>query len=296
MNAGQGNIQNLGQIQSVNGNENYNIWADSDCDKIRGGDGSFMSPSMSMKTKLEITVVDLCRTIRLVPEKPVKVGHLNALRFLPDPNLWNYEHSDNFCYCPKQNEESKTEVIEEESSDDFGFSWFDGEEIEAEKTQQKVIEKEAKCKGNGLYHVGPCKFGAPLVTSWPHFFKTEPQIKTVTGLNPDADKHQFFMDFQPQMGIGMRAYVRLQFNLKMEKSAAFVQTSNLPFSESHIVPVMWFEDVIEQPPESLQLLLKDALDTGPSLALNSTIVAFTGLFMQICLYIVFVLWSYHKDN
>ena len=51
------------------------------------------------------------------------------------------------------------------------------------------------------------------------------------------------MVFQPEMGIGMRAYVRLQFNLKMEKSKAFTQLSRLPLEtdEHVIVPIMWFE-------------------------------------------------------
>ena len=106
------------------------------------------------------------------------------------------------------------------------------------------------------------------------------------------------MDFQPEMGIGSRAYVRMQFNLKMEKSKAFTQLSKLPFEseENVLVPIMWFEDVIEQPPENLQILLQDALSAGPNMAANSAIMAFTGLIMQMCMYFSYLLWSYHRDE
>ena len=106
------------------------------------------------------------------------------------------------------------------------------------------------------------------------------------------------MVFQPEMGIGMRAYVRLQFNLKMEKSKAFTQLSRLPFEsdEQVIVPIMWFEDAIEAPPETLQILLADALGAGPNMARNCAIFAFIGLIMQISMYVSYVLWTYHSNE
>ena len=84
----------------------------------------------------------------------------------------------------------------------------------------------------------------------------------------------------------------------MEKSKAFTQLSKLPMEsdENLIIPIMWFEDVIDSPPENLQILLSDALSAGPNMASNAAIVAFTGLFMQIGLYFSFILWSYHKDE
>ena len=181
----------------------------------------------------------------------------------------------------------------EEDEDNFGFGWFDEPETETE-----VSTKPKGCTGNGIFHVGPCKFGAPLATSWPHFLDTDPPIETVTGLKADKSKHQFYMDFQPEMGIGIRAYVRMQFNLNMERSKAFPQLASLPIesSESLLVPIMWFEDVIEAPPENLQILLKDALQTGPTLANNSAMFAFIGLCLQIIFYLCFCMWTYHKSD
>ena len=66
------------------------------------------------------------------------------------------------------------------------------------------------------------------------------------------------MLIQPVMGMGLSASVRLQLNLDM------MQVDNLPPFDSLpiprlLVPVIWFENTIQEPPETLLILLKDAL-------------------------------------
>ena len=63
-----------------------------------------------------------------------------------------------------------------------------------------------------------------------------------------------------------------------------------------LVPIMWFEDVIEKPPENLSTLLKDAVDTGPNLAETTVIVFSMNLTVQLLMFLSFLLWSYHKDS
>ena len=92
------------------------------------------------------------------------------------------------------------------------------------------------------YHLGPCKFGAPLAVSHPHFLDTDPEFFTrVVGLNPDPKKHHFYMVMNPQMGIGMAAYVRMQMNLHVEKSKAFPKLMNLPIGDDEdvYIPIIW---------------------------------------------------------
>ena len=48
---GNGDLSSLGQIQSFNGEKNYNKWSDPKCDKIKGGDGSFMSPNLDLNSR-----------------------------------------------------------------------------------------------------------------------------------------------------------------------------------------------------------------------------------------------------
>ena len=93
-----------------------------------------------------------------------------------------------------------------------------------------------------MYYLGPCKFGAPLSVSHPHFLDTDPQFFTrVVGLQPDPEKHHFYMVMNPQMGIGMAAYVRMQMNLRMEKSKAFPKLMNLPIDDEEdvYIPIIW---------------------------------------------------------
>lgn len=96
---GYNDLTKVGNIMSFNGKEKYDVWPTEACDTIKGGDGSFMPPNMNMNSKVEIAVIDLCRTLPLVPTKPVMVGHLNALRFVPHPDVFNYRAKDNRCYC-----------------------------------------------------------------------------------------------------------------------------------------------------------------------------------------------------
>ena len=102
VNTGSYDLSQLGQIRSFNENEFYNVWPDTKCDKLKGGDGSFMSPSMHLGTQLDINVMDLCRSIRLIANHTVRVGHLNGIRFFPDPDLFNYDAPENVCYCPSK--------------------------------------------------------------------------------------------------------------------------------------------------------------------------------------------------
>ena len=295
---GASDLTMVGQIKSFNEQETYNVWPDKKCDQMRGADGSFMEPMLNMNSRLEITVIDLCRTIKLVPNKYVQVGPMKTLQFLPDENLFNYDAEENKCYCPETVKQAEMDYEEEESEfeEDNSFdSWFDEEE-ESETPDNLDNSKKDKCTGNGVFHIGPCKFGAPLAVSWPHFLNAEPKIETVEGLNPDPKKHQMYMNVQPEMGIGFSAYIRMQFNLKMEKSQAFPILNTLPIGDEFLVPIMWFEDVIDKPPENLATLLKDAVDTGPNLGQTSVIILSMNLIVQFFVFVSYMLWSFHKDT
>ena len=57
-----------------------------------------------------------------------------------------------------------------------------------------------------------------------------------------------------------------------------------------------YEDAIEAPPETLQILLADALSVGPNMAINCAIFALIGLLVQVTLYVSYILWTYHSRN
>ena len=44
----------------------------------------------------------------------------------------------------------------------------------------------------------------------------ENELQVVEGLKPDRDKHEFQIDILPQLGVGLRAAIRMQINIFLE--------------------------------------------------------------------------------
>ena len=42
------------------------------------------------------------------------------------------------------------------------------------------------------------------------------EFQMVEGLKPDRDKHEFQIDILPQLGVGLRAAIRMQINIFLE--------------------------------------------------------------------------------
>ena len=60
------------------------------------------------------------------------------------------------------------------------------------------------------------------------------------------------------MGMGLSASVRLQLNLDMMQVENLPPFDTLPVPRL-LLPIIWFENTIEEPPEILLILLRDAL-------------------------------------
>ncbi|CAG0905642.1 unnamed protein product, partial [Cyprideis torosa] len=57
---------------------------------------------------------------------------------------------------------------------------------------------------------------SPALLSFPHFYNADPVfLEGVDGLNPDKNKHQFFFDINPQLGLALQAKARFQINLQL---------------------------------------------------------------------------------
>ena len=70
----------------------------------------------------------------------------------------------------------------------------------------------------------PCKVtpdtprGSPIALSWPHFYQADPSYQAaVSGLNPNKEKHQFYLDVSPEFGIPLAVRPRLQINAIIRK-------------------------------------------------------------------------------
>ena len=56
-----------------------------------------------------------------------------------------------------------------------------------------------------------------MLLSWPHFYNGDSWlVSQVEGLRPDKDKHEFGVDILPELGVGLRAAIRMQINIFIE--------------------------------------------------------------------------------
>jgi len=111
---------------------------------------------------------------------------------------------------------------------------------------------EAPCAPEGLFNVTECH-KAPMFLSWPHFYKADPNLRhQVGGLEPKEELHEFHVDILPELGVGLRAAIRLQINLHIRVEGV----SKLKNATDVYLPIIWFSDGVEEldDPETLDLL------------------------------------------
>jgi hypothetical protein len=61
-----------------------------------------------------------------------------------------------------------------------------------------ICKFEEDCFPQGVLNVTTCSHGAPAFISNPHFFNADPYyVSQMTGLQPEADKHQFYVILEP---------------------------------------------------------------------------------------------------
>jgi hypothetical protein len=61
-----------------------------------------------------------------------------------------------------------------------------------------VCKFQEDCLPYGVFNLTSCRRGAPTFISNPHFFNADPYyISQISGLQPEAEKHQFSVTLEP---------------------------------------------------------------------------------------------------
>uniref|UniRef100_A0A8C5C345 Nucleoporin 54 n=1 Tax=Gadus morhua TaxID=8049 RepID=A0A8C5C345_GADMO len=176
---GKQNFMDYGRVHTWSGQSQLTFWNSNQSNSINGTDGSAFHPLLSRDERLYVFTSDLCRSIFMEFEKDVTVKGIPAYRFTP----------------PRAVLASK-----EENPANEGFC---------------VTPKE--CLGSGVLNVSPCRKGAPVVASFPHFYLGDPKYANgVTGLNPVKELHQTFLDLNPTVEIDDASAERLKRLLLIE--------------------------------------------------------------------------------
>lgn len=235
---GLGDVTKLGSILTYDNISRVDTWSRSnedssenvtlsveennaeECNAIRGSDGSVFPPFIKPSETLYIYNKAMCRSLGLEYSETVSHHGLETFRFIPAQTV--FTPADSPCYCPP------------------------GGEAESEG-----------CAPAGMFNVSQCQGGAPMLLSWPHFYNGDQALLSqVEGLKPDQHKHEFAVDILPQLGVGLRAAIRLQINIFIEVDGVH-QLAN---ATDAFVPIVWFDDGLEELSDEKTIkLLKSAI-------------------------------------
>nr|XP_046231033.1 lysosome membrane protein 2-like isoform X2 [Scatophagus argus] len=201
---GQQNYMDYGLVETWQGQSKLTFWTSDQSNSINGSDGSAFHPLLNKDERIYIFTPDLCRSIYVEFEKDVEVKGIPAYRFTPPRSVL---------------------ASKEENPANEGFC---------------VSPQE--CLGTGLLKVSPCRKGAPVVASFPHFHLAEDKyVAAIEGINPQWEHHQTFLDLNPTTGVIVRANKRAQVNVLLSRILGFPKTRGL---NETVFPVMFLNESV----------------------------------------------------
>uniref|UniRef100_A0A7N6BG47 Scavenger receptor class B, member 2a n=1 Tax=Anabas testudineus TaxID=64144 RepID=A0A7N6BG47_ANATE len=170
------NYMDYGRVETWKGQSELTFWTSDHSNSINGSDGSAFHPFLSKNETIYIFTPDLCRySLSSQCLLDVEVKGIPAYRFTPPRSVL---------------------ASKEENPDNEGFC---------------VSPQE--CLGTGLLKVSPCRKGAPVVASFPHFYLADKKyVAAIEGMSPHRTHHQTFLDLNPTTGVIVRANKRAQVN------------------------------------------------------------------------------------
>jgi hypothetical protein len=219
---GKENLNDFARITVYAGKNNLGVWKTDACNTIKGSDGTGFPAMLNENSTVYIYQPDFCRPLQLIVSNKEPQSHqgFDTLRFSPTP-------------------------------DTFG-------DVETYPENDCYCLGGPPCSPRGIFNVSVCQFGSPVFLSWPHFLNGDPALRNaVDGLNPKQELHGFYIDIQPKLGLAMQAKARMQINIQMNRVEEIPQTANLT---NILIPVVWFEDGIDDLPPVVTSLIRQAID------------------------------------
>ena len=157
-----------------------------------------------------------------------------------------------------------------------------------------VEEDGYKCFKSGVLNMEPCKREAmaPLALSMPHFYQADEMYRTAThGLNPDKEKHQFYLDVVPEFGFPLAIQARFQLNLIISRDEEFT-----PNMESEIVlPFLWAGVGFREPSEPMAKAIQFGLNAPQKLPLLLAVVCFVLGGILVLIPLGYFVWRRRSD-
>lgn len=254
---GQHDIQLINRIDRYNGRKELDYWkANSECNKIRmSTDGQIIA--LSQDKTFHIFHPELCRKLKFVLDTSFdqqtdsslqgKEVKFHVERYIPDANTFSSgeEYEPNSCYLSKITP----------SRPELGDLFVSMRQANQNVTRFAVksfshTKKDRIYFKSGVFDMSVCKYGAPVLLSFPHFLYAHPAYReNIQGLRPSQKRHQFSLLVEPRTGTSLHSNARIQINMFITKAPWISRFRYIP---EVVFPVFWQElsaevsaDVIE---------------------------------------------------
>lgn len=117
------------------------------------------------------------------------------------------------------------------------------------------------CPPSGLAFISPCYYDIPVTISQPHFYNADPKLQEeIVGMKPNKTKHDSFLILHKEMGVVMKADLKIQINLLINETKYNSKTK--PFN-GHTLPLFFLEMEIEEVPATIHLLMVLVFEVAP---------------------------------
>ncbi|KRG06261.1 hypothetical protein AWZ03_000894 [Drosophila navojoa] len=232
---GKGDATKVLEIQKLDDSHNLHVWLNSSnegetsaCNQINGTDASSYPPFRQRGDSMYIFSADICRSVQLFYQSDIQYQGIPGFRYSIGENFINDigpEH-DNECFCVDK--------------------------------LANVIKRKNGCLYAGALDLTTC-LDAPVILTLPHMLGASNEYrKMIRGLNPDAKKHQTFVDVQTLTGTPLQGGKRVQFNMFLKSINRITITENLT---TVLMPAIWVEEGIQLNGEMVQFFKKKLINT-----------------------------------
>ncbi|XP_034101504.2 LOW QUALITY PROTEIN: protein peste [Drosophila albomicans] len=197
---GADDISKMGQIYTWN-NLTHTGAFEGTCGEVHGSMGEFFPPNLSTNGSVYLYMPKMCRAVPLDYTETVTVHGVTAYKFSGTRHAVDNGtmYPDASCYCVK-----------------------------------------GKCNPAGVINIAPCSYNASIYMSYPHFYMADPSyLEAVDGLQPEKEKHEFYMALEPNAGVPMDVGGGFQANFLMEPIRGVSLYARVP---RVMMPLMWAEE------------------------------------------------------
>ncbi|CAG2107424.1 unnamed protein product, partial [Medioppia subpectinata] len=274
-------MDQLNVIDSFRGKTRLDYWRNgSDCNSIDGSTNAQMFPPPGEDTSRSLYLFhpDFCRRWKLNFKTRHSKRGIPVYRYVPDDSLFKNadDYPPNSCYISRLPATANPSLL------GIGRS-----QTNYSKHQRKIRFV------SGVFDMSACKYGAPVLMSYPHFLGGDPiYTRAVQGLKPDARRHAFYLDVEPTTGSSMGSAARVQINVFINKPPGLFRYRNVP---EIVFPVFWQEmgaNVSAAMAERMQWALRQ-----PTLisAVSSVSMLFIG-FLLVFASLLFPFYNYYLKH